>query len=679
MEVDNRFEFGPFCLDARERVLLRNGRLVPLAPKALSTLLVLVRNMGHVVEKDVLMAEVWPDEYVEEGNLAQHIFMLRKALGDSPRYIETIPRRGYRFLDAGGGIKHLPERYTENSEVYQTYLRGRFHWSKHTREGLEQAISHFRKAISLGPNFALAYAGIVDCYLRLASNYLPPAEVLSKAARPVIEFDGSLPQDQASIRMVCEWDENIAEREYRRAIELKFDDLAVHQWHAAYLFSRNLYKHTLIKAGRDIESIAGKTGGFEAEAKALGQLQYSSPTLAEEVQVFCVVARAQFDAGNYDAACALLERWWTIGAWPKLDALSPHSSADLLFTAGALAGGVASTKQVPRGQKHPEVLLSGAIGLFEQLGLKTLSAEGRAELAYCYYREGMFDLARTTISAALEELSEKNLELRSLSLIRLAAFERHAGRLREAFAALKQVDPMELRPWASGRYHLELATAFSDARDEQAIEHFERSLHINKAVGNHRYTAIAANNYGYFFFKIGRLEEAEKHLLTARNLFDGFADKVRRAQVDETLAQLYLATQQFELAAQAIARSVDTLETGGEDALLAESLTTQGRILSRLGRQREAKRVLDRAYAVAERCGDREGAARALLTEVEEMCDQLQDDEREAMKNQLDQLLADSQQAITLGRLRKCHELLASAPGSLEARRQQKSEQRTPG
>src|SRR6266850_2409791 len=95
------YQFGPFSLDAGERVLLREGRLVPLPAKALSTLLVLVRSSGHLVEKDVLMNEVWPDEDVEEGNLAQHIFMLRKALGEStesPRYIETVPRRGYRFV-----------------------------------------------------------------------------------------------------------------------------------------------------------------------------------------------------------------------------------------------------------------------------------------------------------------------------------------------------------------------------------------------------------------------------------------------------------------------------------------------------------------------------------------------------------------------------------------------------
>src|SRR5258706_1692305 len=637
MEAGNLFQFGPFCLDARERVLLRDGRLVPLAPKALSTLLVLVRNMGHVVEKDVLMAEVWPDEYVEEGNLAQHVFMLRRALGENARYIETIPRRGYRFLNAESGIKPPFERYTEDSEVYQAYLRGRFHWSKHTREGLEQAITSFQNAITLGPNFALAYAGIVDCYLRLATNYLPTAEALSTTEfSRAADFDERLPEVQGSVALRCEWDRKTAERENRRATELKFDNPAVHQWHAAYLFSRNLYEQSLIKTNRGLEHITDEARSKVSGVNSLGRFQYSSPTLVEEVQVSCVVARAQIDAGNFDAACAVLERWWTMGEWPRLEALSPHSSGDLLYTTGALAGGVASTRQVPKGQKHAEALLSGAVGLFEQLGSKTLSAEGRIELAYCYYREGMFDLARSTLIAALDELSDNDRELRSLSRIRLASFERHAGHIGDSLTILNTVvDRAELSPWVSARYHLELATILSEARNEQANEHFETALHKFKALGNHRYTAIVANNYGYFLFRVGRFDEVEAHLMLSRTLFDGLADKVRRAQVDESLAQFHLAMEQFELAEHAIAQSVETLETGGEEALLAESLTNQGRILSRMGRQREAKRVLDRAYAVAERCGDRGGAARALMTEVEEMCSQLQDDESGDLRNQL--------------------------------------------
>ena len=669
MEVGDRFHFGPFCLDARERVLLRDGRLVPLAPKALGALLVLVRNMGHLVEKDVLMAEVWPDEVVEEGNLAQQIFTLRKALGESTQYIETVPRRGYRFLDAVEVTRLPSQRYTENAEVHKAYLRGRYCWSKQTRAGLERAIGYFQQAINLRADYALAYSGIVDCYLRLATNYLPPPEALPKAASSAlpVEIDEGLPEVQAAIETICEWDKKIAEREHQRAAELRCEYPAVHQWHAAYLFSRSLYTRGLMKTDQGNGSVTEGARSFGSDIRQPGQPQNSSLTAAEEVQVFCVVARAQIDLGNYDAARAVLARWWTMGEWPRLDALGPHSSADLLYTTGVLAYCVASTREVPRGQKHAEALLSGAIGIFEQLGSRTLSAEARIKLGICYYYEGMFDLARTTARTLLEELPVKDRQLRSACLISLATFERHAGRLHNALACLKEIEVAEIGAQAAGCYYLELATSFGDARNEQAIEYFEEALHKFGGIGNHRYAAGVEINYGYFFLQLGRLDEAETHLMLARNLLDGITDRLRGSVMDETLAQLYLAAKRLDLAEQAISRSVNTLEPGGQDAHLAESLTTQGRVLCRLGRQREAKRALERAYTVAERCGDEEGAACALLTKVEEMCEQLDDEERLELGSQLDQLLAHAQKASTLDRLRKCHQLIASAHASLEA------------
>lgn len=101
-QQDNRsYEFGRFRLNAAERVLLREGELVSLTPKVFDILLTLVENSGQVVSKDDLMKRVWPDTYVEEGNLTQNISLLRKALGETPggmQFIETVPRRGYRFV-----------------------------------------------------------------------------------------------------------------------------------------------------------------------------------------------------------------------------------------------------------------------------------------------------------------------------------------------------------------------------------------------------------------------------------------------------------------------------------------------------------------------------------------------------------------------------------------------------
>ena len=94
------YEFGGFQLDADERVLRRAGQPVQLTPKALDTLLVLVERRGHLVAKDELMERLWPDSFVEEGNLAFNISVLRKALaagGGETQFIETVPKRGYRF------------------------------------------------------------------------------------------------------------------------------------------------------------------------------------------------------------------------------------------------------------------------------------------------------------------------------------------------------------------------------------------------------------------------------------------------------------------------------------------------------------------------------------------------------------------------------------------------------
>ena len=101
LQTKHIYEFGPFRLDAAEHLLLRDGEAVPLTPKAFDLLLALVERHGHLLEKDELLKKVWPDTFVEESNLTSNISQLRKALGDVEnglRYIETAPKRGYRFI-----------------------------------------------------------------------------------------------------------------------------------------------------------------------------------------------------------------------------------------------------------------------------------------------------------------------------------------------------------------------------------------------------------------------------------------------------------------------------------------------------------------------------------------------------------------------------------------------------
>src|ERR1700690_440549 len=98
--INHLYRFGEFSLDPQGRVLRRGGEAVSLTPKAFDALLVLVQNAGRTVTKDELMEAVWPGSFVEESNLTQTIFMVRKALDETAdrRYILTVQSQGYRFL-----------------------------------------------------------------------------------------------------------------------------------------------------------------------------------------------------------------------------------------------------------------------------------------------------------------------------------------------------------------------------------------------------------------------------------------------------------------------------------------------------------------------------------------------------------------------------------------------------
>jgi DNA-binding winged helix-turn-helix (wHTH) protein/tetratricopeptide (TPR) repeat protein len=134
-------EFGPFRINATRRVLLRDDDVVPLTAKVFDTLLVLAENGGKVLEKDELMARLWPNTQVEENNLTVNLSTLRRALGDrssDPRYIETVPRRGYRFLptvreswersstaaaDSTAASAHEPDTFVGREEEMRELLR----------------------------------------------------------------------------------------------------------------------------------------------------------------------------------------------------------------------------------------------------------------------------------------------------------------------------------------------------------------------------------------------------------------------------------------------------------------------------------------------------------------------------------------------------------------------------
>jgi DNA-binding winged helix-turn-helix (wHTH) protein len=102
------YQFGDFELRVGARLLARAGKPVPLGSKAFEVLTCLVMRAGEVVTKDELLKAVWPESFVEESNLAQHVFMLRKALGNRSTFIITIPGRGYQFTETVREVAELP-------------------------------------------------------------------------------------------------------------------------------------------------------------------------------------------------------------------------------------------------------------------------------------------------------------------------------------------------------------------------------------------------------------------------------------------------------------------------------------------------------------------------------------------------------------------------------------------
>lgn len=137
--------------------------------------------------------------------------------------------------------ERITKRYTESSEAYQLYQKGRYFWNKRTQEGLKKGIDFFEQAIRKDPNYALAYAGLADSYLVANFNLLPPHEVFPKAkqaALKAVEIDGALAEPRAALAfttMVYDRDWPAAEREFRRALDLNPNYGMAHQWYALSL------------------------------------------------------------------------------------------------------------------------------------------------------------------------------------------------------------------------------------------------------------------------------------------------------------------------------------------------------------------------------------------------------------------------------------------------------------
>jgi tetratricopeptide (TPR) repeat protein len=170
-----------------------------------------------------------------------------------------------------------------NPEAYEAYLKGRYHWSKRTPQGIKTAIEYFQRAIERDKTYALAYAALADCY-HVPANPLPPKEKMPKAraaAMKALELDNTLAEAHTSlarVQYVYDWDWSGAEKEFKRAIELNPHYAPAHEWYGGYL----------VATGRIQEAIAERRRALELDPLSL-------PVNFE-------LALAFYQARNYDQA-----------------------------------------------------------------------------------------------------------------------------------------------------------------------------------------------------------------------------------------------------------------------------------------------------------------------------------------------------------------------------------------
>ncbi len=161
-------------------------------------------------------------------------------------------------LKVSGQEQGLAKHYTESNEAYQLYLKGRFQWHKRTNEALKKSIDYFNQAIERDPSFALAYAGLADCYV-VPAYMLPPGEKIPKAkmaAMKALELDDTLAEAHTSLARAMttyDWDWRGAEREFQRAIELNPNYAIAHQWYCGYLEAMGRTPEAIAEGKRALE------------------------------------------------------------------------------------------------------------------------------------------------------------------------------------------------------------------------------------------------------------------------------------------------------------------------------------------------------------------------------------------------------------------------------------------
>jgi DNA-binding winged helix-turn-helix (wHTH) protein/Tfp pilus assembly protein PilF len=274
------YRFGPFRLSVPDRILERNGERIQITPKVIDTLFVLVENAGQVITKEALIKAVWPDVNVVESGLTRNISALRKALEadqEEGSYIETIPRRGYRFVaevipETAPEVAPDPQIEPEPARITIRKPNPTWRWiaicvvtigalaavvpflnreHRTTRRTVEpstrigehllyklapeetiRASEHFERAIAANPQSASAHAGLSISLLHLIMlgvrspwEVLPQADVAARKALQLDSYSSEAHYAAAMLYMIKDWNFPSSDAEFQRALKLAPDSV----------------------------------------------------------------------------------------------------------------------------------------------------------------------------------------------------------------------------------------------------------------------------------------------------------------------------------------------------------------------------------------------------------------------------------------------------------------------
>lgn len=389
-------------------------------------------------------------------------------------------------------------------------------------------------------------------------------------------------------------------------------------------------------------------------------------SVTDNIFPLCELAKTLEEAGEFEAAAETLQPFWHgLLQRPETKGLDDKAKAELLLRTGTLSGWLGSAKQVPCAQEIAKDLISESAAIFEVLGMTEKVAEARVDLSTCYWREGALDEARITLRLVLDSLGESRSEQKLRALSNTAMIERAATRDRDALRIYMEAAPLfDLSPSHAlkGKFHNAYAMLLrslgasenrEDYIDRALLEYTAASFHFKQA-GHRRFEARVENNVGFLFASIGKFPEAHHHLARARSLHLSVGDHGGVAGAEDTRAQAFLLEGKYDQAERAARSAVRSLRRGGEQALLAEALTTHAKALARLNQSNMARTTLDQAIEIAQTAGSPDAGGIAAVTAIEELNSYLSVNALQEYYRTAESLLANSQNRSLMSRLGEC-------------------------